>query len=95
MLGLGSGIGLLPKRTYASKAEMIARRELTELMEAVGLLPSELRVFWPESLVRQVAERMAEMMMAVKRGEMTVEQALDEFDCIISRRHERPQLRAV
>jgi hypothetical protein len=85
----------LPVLVGAAKAEVIARRELIDLMVTVGAMPADLRTFRAESVLRQAAERLAMAMMELKRGEIDVDGAWAIFDEIVTGRDERPQLHAV
>lgn len=77
----------------AKKAADEARARLATLMAEVGKLPSNLELFRTEAALRQIAERMVEVMRAVEAGEMSAEEAAVEFGQLLTGA-ERRQLEA-
>jgi len=91
--GCAAASNNLPVLVGAAKAELKARRELMELMVAVGLLPSNLELVRVESVLRAMAVEMGNGLQRVKRGEITLDECHTLFRSIAQghERHDRQQ----
>jgi hypothetical protein len=68
----------------AKKGAMQAEERLVELLAALGKLPGNLETFRAESVLRQVADEMLDVMSGLKDGEVTVEEAHARWLAIVA-----------
>jgi hypothetical protein len=80
----------------AERAAMDARERLMELLTRLGHMPADLGLFRAESVLRGIAEEMAQTMGRALRGEITTQEAADYFGSLVSSdtQEQRKALRA-
>jgi hypothetical protein len=85
----------LPVLVGAAKAELLARRELMELMVAVGLMPRDLELFHAEHVLRSIADSMVAVIGKLEAGQIDAAEAGAVFRSLVAdpeaqRRHQLP-----